>query len=346
VMKEPVGVCGIISPWNFPYAILGLCLGPPLAAGCTTVIKPAGETPLSMLALAKLAEDVGFPRGIINVVTAPRDKSEEIGRVLTSSRDVKKITFAGSTQVGKWLMRHASDTVKSLSLKLGGNAPFIVFEDADLEEALDGLIRTKFRNTGQACIASNRIFVHESVYETFASKVGERVKSLRMGLPLEHGVQLGPLIGPSAVKKVAGLVEDAVAKGGKVLVGGKVSDLGKNFYEATVLTDVNESMRIYYEEIFGPVIPLFVFSSEDEVIRKASDTQAGLAGFFYTQDTARMFRVAGELECGMVGVNSALVNHVGAPYGGIKESGIGRGGSAESLDEYLETKMVCIRGMY
>ncbi|KAG6965120.1 hypothetical protein JG688_00007407 [Phytophthora aleatoria] len=324
LMKEPVGVCGIISPWNFPYAILGLSLGPALAAGCTTVIKPAGETPLSMLALAKLAEEVDFPPGIINVITTSRDKSEEVGGVLTSSPDVKKMTFAGSTQVGKWLMRHSSETVKNLSFKLGGNAPFIVFEDADLEKALDGLIQSKFPNTGQACIASNRIFLHSSIYDTFAANVVKRVKTLKMGVPLQPGVQLGPLIGPSAVKKVADLVEDAVSHGAKVLVGGNCSDLGKNFYEATVLIKVDESMHIWNEEIFGPVLQLSSFSSEEEVVQKANDTTAGLAGYFYTQDVARIFRVASELECGMVGVNTELVTHVGAPFGGIKESGIGR----------------------
>ncbi|KAL4108397.1 hypothetical protein PRIC1_000113 [Phytophthora ramorum] len=283
--------------------------------------------------------------GVINVITAPRERSEEVGRALTSSNDVRKITLAGSTQVGKWLLRHSSETVKSLSLELGGNAPFIVFEDADLEKALDGLIRTKFSNTGQACIASNRIFVHSSMYETFASEVVKRVKALKMGLPLEEGVQLGPLVGPSAVKKVTGLVGDAVAHGAKVLLGGKSSGLGKNFYEATVLSNLNQSMRIWSEEIFGPVVPLFVFSSEEEVIGMANDTPAGLAGYFYTQDAARMFRVAGELECGMVGVNSELVTHIGAPFGGMKQSGIGREGSREGLEEYLETKMVCIGGL-
>ncbi|KAF4040448.1 Aldehyde dehydrogenase family [Phytophthora infestans] len=345
VMKEPVGVCGIISPWNFPYAILGLSLGPALAAGCTTVVKPAGETPLSMLALAKLAEDVNFPPGVINVVTTPREKSEVVGEVLTSSPDVKKITFAGSTQVGRWMVRHSSETVKRLSLELGGNAPFIVFEDADLEEALDGLIRSKFSNTGQACIASNRIFIHSFIFAKFAKLVVKRVQTLKMGLPLEDGVVLGPLIGPSTVNKVAGLVEDAVKHGAKVLVGGKCSDLGKNFYEATVLTNVDDSMRIWNEEIFGPVIQLSSFSSEEEVVRKANDTTAGLAGYFYTQDVARIFRVASELECGMVGVNSELVTHVGAPFGGVKESGIGREGSTEGLEEYLESKMICIGGL-
>ncbi|KAE9282368.1 Glutarate-semialdehyde dehydrogenase, partial [Phytophthora rubi] len=371
VTKEPVGVCGVISPWNFPYAILGLSLGPPLAAGCTVVVKPAGETPLSMLALAKLAEEVGAPPGVINVVTAPRERSEEVGRVLTSRTEVRKLTFAGSTQVGKWLMGQSSNTLKHLSLYLGGNAAFIVFEDADLEKAVDGLIKSKFSNTGQACIASNRVFVHSSVYDSFAAKVVARVKRLKMGSPLEEGVQLGPLIGPSAVEKVSALVEDAVNHGAKVLLGGKTSGLGKNFYEATVLANVDETMRVSREEIFGPVVPLFVFSSEEEVVARANDTAAGLAGYFYTRDVARIFRVAvaaptsvasrlaslryvpatlwavvaGELECGMVAVNSELVTHVGAPFGGIKESGIGREGSSEGLQAYQETKMVCLGGL-
>ncbi|EGZ21198.1 hypothetical protein PHYSODRAFT_255315 [Phytophthora sojae] len=345
VTKEPVGVCGIVMPWNFPYAILGLSLGPALAAGCAIVVKPAGETPLSMLALATLAEEVGFPPGVLNVVTAPRERSEEIGRVLTSSPEVRKLTFAGSTSVGKWLMRKSSSTLKRLSLELGGNAAFIVFEDADLDKAVDGLIKSKFSNTGQACIATNRVFVHSSVYESFAAKVVARVKRLKMGLPLEEGVQLGPLIGLSAVEKVAGLVEDAGAHGAKVLLGGKRSDLGKNFYEATVLADVSEAMRVSREEIFGPVVPLFEFSSEEEVVTKANDTAAGLAGYFYTRDVARIFRVAGDLKCGMVAVNSELVTHVGAPFGGIKESGLGREGSAKGLQEYQETKMVCIGGL-
>ncbi|KAE9179497.1 Glutarate-semialdehyde dehydrogenase [Phytophthora fragariae] len=328
VTKEPVGVCGIVSPWNFPYAILGLSLGPPLAAGCTVVVKPAGETPLSMLALATLAEE----------------RSEEVGRVLTSRTEVRKLTFAGSTQVGKWLMGQSSNTLKHLSLYLGGNAAFIVFEDADLEKAVDGLIKSKFSNTGQACIASNRVFVHSSVYDSFAAKVVARVERLKMGPPLEEGVQLGPLIGPSAVEKVSALVEDAVNHGAKVLLGGKTSGLGKNFYEATVLADVDETMRVSREEIFGPVVPLFVFSSE-EVVARANDTAAGLAGYLYTRDVARIFRVAGELECGMVAVNSELVTHVRAPFGGIMESGIGREGSSEGLQAYQETKMVCLGGL-
>ncbi|GMF40440.1 unnamed protein product [Phytophthora fragariaefolia] len=345
VTKEPVGVVGIVTPWNFPYAILGLRLGPALAAGCAVVVKPAGETPLSMLALAALAEEVGLPPGVLNVVTAPRERSEEVGRVLTSSTEVRKLSFAGSTHVGKWLMQQSSTTLKRLSLVLGGNAAFIVFEDADLDKAVDGLIRSKFANTGQACIASNRVLVHASVYEAFTAKVVARVKHLKMGLPLDEAVQLGPLIGPSAVKRVAELVDDAVAHGAKVLLGGRASDLGGNFYEATVLSDVTENMRVWREEAFGPVVSLSAFVSEEEAVQKANDTAVGLAGYFYTRDVARVFRVASELECGMVGANSEVVTHVGAPYGGVKESGLGIEGSPEDLQEYQETKMVCIGGL-
>ncbi|RLN97987.1 hypothetical protein BBJ28_00025232 [Nothophytophthora sp. Chile5] len=345
VTKEPVGVCGIVTPWNFPYAIVGLNLGPCLAAGCTAVIKPAAETPLSMLALAKLAKEAGIPAGVLNVVTAPRESSAEIGCVLTESVDVRKISFTGSIQVGKLLMGQSAASVKRVSLELGGNAPFIVFEDADLDKALDGLMTTKFMNTGQACIASNRVFLHSTIYDEFATKLVERVKALKMGVPRVEGVQLGPLIGPTAVQKVAGLVDDAMLHGAEALIGGKPSDLGLNFYEATVLSDVDESMRVWREEIFGPVIPLFKFSSEVEVLKKANDTEAGLAGYFFTQDMPRVFRVASELECGMVGVNGGLATHVGAPFGGVKQSGIGRENSPEGLEEYLETKMMCIGGL-
>ncbi|KAG7396270.1 Succinate-semialdehyde dehydrogenase, mitochondrial [Phytophthora boehmeriae] len=345
VTKEPVGVCGIVTPWNFSYAISAMSLAPALAAGCAVVIKPASETPLSTLALAQLAQEVGFPPGVINVLTASRDKAIEVTRVLTSSKDVRKISFVGSTKVGKSLLCQSAATVKRVALRLGGNAPFIVFEDADVDQALDGLMETKFSSSGQICIASNRVFVHDSIYDEFTAKLVERVKSLKMGSPFEDGVQLGPLIGPAAVKKVSGLVEDAVQRGGKVLVGGNISELGQNFFEATVLTNVDESMRLWKEEIFGPVVPLFTFSSEEEAVQKANDTPSGLAGYFYTQDTSRIFRIASELECGMVGVNGDVVKHAGVPYGGVKESGIGREGSPEGLEEYLETKMICIGGL-
>ncbi|KAL4164581.1 hypothetical protein KRP22_004446 [Phytophthora ramorum] len=345
VMKEPVGVCAIMSPWNFPYATVTRSLAPCVASGCAAVVKPSGKTPLSMLALAKLAEDAGVPAGVINVVTSPRGSHSGIGKELTTNPDVRLVAFTGSTPAGKKLLEQASSTVKRVVLELGGNAPFIVFEDADIEKALDGLIAAKFRNSGQTCVTCNRIFVHLSIYDKFTSKLVERVEDLKIGLPLEHGVKLGPLIGPEAVEKVAALVDDAVNHGAQLLTGGKMSGIGKNFYEATVLTNVNEKMRIWNEEIFGPVVPLFPFSSEEEVVRKANDTDVGLAGYFYTQDVSRIFRVASELESGMVAVNAGVVSIVQAPFGGVKESGIGREGSPEGLEEYLESKMVCIGGL-
>lgn len=343
--KEPVGVCGILTPWNFPLAMITRKLGPCLAAGCTAVVKPAAETPLSALALAKLAEDVGMPPGVINVVPAPHDKSAEIGEALTSSRDVRKISFTGSTRVGRLLMEQSAKTVKRLSLELGGNAPFIVFEDADLDKALDGLIASKFRNTGQTCVCSNRIFVHESIYDDFAAKLVERVKQLKMGPPREEGVKLGPLIGHNALLKTSELVKDAVTNGATALVGGKRSDTGRNFYEATVLTNVNNAMRVWSEEIFGPIVPLFKFSTEEEVIEMANGTESGLAGYFFSQSLSRTWRVASALECGMVGVNTGAISNVQAPFGGVKQSGLGREGSSMGLEEYQETKMICVGGL-
>jgi len=346
VMKEPIGVCAIMSPWNFPYATVARNLAPCVAFGCAAVVKPSGKTPLSMLALAKLAEDAGVPAGVINVVTAPRGSHSGIGKELTENPDVRLVAFTGSTPAGKKLMAQAVSTVKHVVLELGGNAPFIVFEDADLEKALDGLMAAKFRNSGQTCVTSNRIFVQASIYDKFAKKFVERVQNLKLGLPLEHGVKLGSLIGPEAVEKVTELVADVVEHGAKVLAGGTINDnLGKNFYEATVLTNVNDKMRLWSEEIFGPVAPLFAFASEDEVVRKANDTDVGLAGYVYTQDVARIFRVAKKLETGMVAVNAGVVSIVQAPFGGVKESGIGREGSPEGLDEFQESKMVCLGGL-
>ncbi|CAI5741057.1 unnamed protein product [Hyaloperonospora brassicae] len=343
--KEPVGVCGILTPWNFPLAMVTRKLGPCLAAGCTVVVKPAAETPLSALALAKLAEDVGLPPGVLNVVPAAHDKSAEIGETLTSSQDVRKISFTGSTRVGRLLMEQSAKTVKRLSLELGGNAPFIVFEDADVDKALDGLIASKFRNTGQTCVCSNRVFVHESIYDEFAAKLVERVKQLKMGPPRQEGVKLGPLIGHSALLKTSELVEDAVKNGAMALVGGKRSDLGRNFYEATVLANVDDTMRVWSEEIFGPIVPLFRFSSEEEVIEMANGSEAGLAGYFFSQNLSRTWRVASALECGMVGVNTGAISNVQAPFGGVKQSGLGREGSSMGLEEYQETKMICVGGL-
>ncbi|KAH7476387.1 hypothetical protein PRIC1_000393 [Phytophthora ramorum] len=344
-IKEPVGVCGIVTPWNFPLAMITRKLGPCLAAGCTAVVKPAAETPLSALALAKLAEDVGIPAGVINVVPSPNDKAAEVGGALTSSHDVRKISFTGSTRVGKLLMEQSAETVKRVSLELGGNAPFIVFEDADVDKALDGLMASKFRNTGQTCVCSNRIFIHASIYDEFAAKLVERVKKLKMGPPREEGVNLGPLIGPNAFLKTSELVEDAVTNGATALVGGKRSDIGRNFYEATVLAHVDDTMRVWSEEIFGPVVPLFKFSTEEDVIEMANGTEAGLAGYFFSQDLSRTWRVAAALDCGMIGVNTGVISNVQAPFGGVKQSGLGREGSFMGLDEYQETKMVCMGGL-
>ncbi|KAI9906012.1 hypothetical protein PsorP6_013679 [Peronosclerospora sorghi] len=344
-LKEPVGVCGIITPWNFPLAMITRKLSPCLAAGCTAVVKPAAETPLSALALTRLAADVGIPAGVLNVVPAPNDKAAEVGEALTSSEGVRKISFTGSTRVGKLLMEQSAHTVKRVSLELGGNAPFIVFEDADIDKALDGLIASKFRNTGQTCVCSNRIFIHLSIYDEFAAKLVQRVKKLKMGLPREEAVDLGPLISPNAFLKTSELVEDAVTNGATVLTGGKRSEIGRNFYEATVLAHVDNTMRVWNEEIFGPVVPLFKFSTEEEVIEMANGTEAGLAGYFFTENQSRTWRVASALECGMVGVNTGLISNVQAPFGGVKQSGLGREGSFMGLEEYQETKMVCLGGL-
>jgi succinate-semialdehyde dehydrogenase/glutarate-semialdehyde dehydrogenase len=345
-VKEPVGVCGIITPWNFPLAMITRKLGPCLAAGCAAVIKPAAETPLSALALAKLAEEAGIPAGLVNVVPGPHEKAPEVGEALTGSRDVRKISFTGSTRVGKLLMKQSSETVKRLSLELGGNAPFIVFEDADLDKAVDGLMISKYRNTGQTCVCSNRVFVHASVYDEFTRKLVARVEALKIGLPRAPGTQLGPVISRAAFEKTSALVADALAKGATALTGGKPApELGGNYYHATVLAGVNESMRVWSEEIFGPVAPLFSFTTESEVIEQANCTDAGLAGYFYSNDLSRVWRVAAALECGMVGVNTGIVSYPQAPFGGVKQSGLGREGSPLGLDEYTETKFICMGGL-
>lgn len=344
-VKEPVGVCGIITPWNFPLAMITRKLGPCLAAGCTAVVKPASETPLSALAIARLAQDAGIPPGVINVVTSPHEHSAEIGETLSLSNDVRKLSFTGSTRVGKLLMQQSASNVKRLSLELGGNAPFIVFDDADVDAAVDGLMVSKFRNTGQTCVCSNRVFVQSAIYKAFTDKLVAKVNSLKIGQPRADGTQLGPLISHAAFQKTSELVADAVSKGAKALTGGKSSAEGKNFYEATVLSGVDNTMRVWEEEIFGPIAPLFEFSTEEEVIEKANCTEAGLAGYFYTRNLSRAWRVAKELECGMVGVNTGLVSNVQAPFGGVKQSGLGREGSPLGLDEYTETKLICMAGL-
>lgn len=339
VIKQPVGVVGAITPWNFPAAMIIRKCAPALAVGCTIVNKPAEETPYSALALAVLAEEAGIPPGVFNVVTGVPEK---IGGELTSNPLVRKISFTGSTAVGKLLMKQSASTVKKISLELGGNAPFIIFADANLDAAVQGVVASKFRNTGQTCVCANRILVQDDIYEKFTEKFVAAVKKLKMGNGLEPDVQLGPLINEDAIKKVKAHIADAEAKGGKIIYGGQASSLGKLFFEPTVLTDANASMRLAKEETFGPVAPLFRFKTEEEAIHMANDTEFGLASYFYSRDINRIFRVAEGLEYGMVGINEGIISTEVAPFGGIKESGIGREGSKYSIEEYLEIKYLCI----
>ncbi|MDX2249444.1 MAG: NAD-dependent succinate-semialdehyde dehydrogenase [Bacteroidia bacterium] len=343
VLKQPVGVVAAITPWNFPIAMITRKVAPALAAGCTVVIKPAEETPLSALALAVLAEEAGFPPGVLNVITSQHP--EPLGKILTAHPLVRKLSFTGSTEIGKLLMRQCADTVKKISLELGGNAPFIVFEDADINAAVDGAITSKYRNAGQTCVCANRFFVQETIYETFTQKLSLAVKNQSFGSGMEPGVTIGPLINQAAIEKVERLVTDATAKGAKILTGGKKGGIRNNFYEPTVLTDVTSEMELSQEEIFGPVAPVFSFRTEAEVIAKANDTRSGLAAYFYGRDYARIWRVAEALEYGMVGVNTGLVSTAEAPFGGVKESGIGREGSRYGMEEYLEIKYVCLGGI-
>jgi succinate-semialdehyde dehydrogenase/glutarate-semialdehyde dehydrogenase len=342
VTKEPVGVVGAITPWNFPSAMITRKAGPALAAGCTFVCKPATETPFSALALAELATRAGIPKGVFNVVTG---KSSEIGAELTASPIVRKITFTGSTEIGKKLMAQSAQTVKKVTMELGGNAPFIVFEDAHLDAATDGAIASKFRNMGQTCVCANRILVHDKVYDAFAEKLAAKAKALKVGDGTAEGVTQGPLINPAAVKKAEEHIADALRKGAKVVLGGKRHALGHSFFEPTVLTDVNPQMMIAREETFGPVAPLFRFSTEEEAIRLANDTEFGLAAYFYSRDIGRIWRVSEALEYGIVGVNTGIISTESAPFGGMKESGVGREGSKYGLDEYLEVKYVCMAGL-
>jgi len=343
VLRQPVGVVAMITPWNFPSAMLARKIAPALAAGCTVVAKPATQTPYSALALAVLAERAGLPAGVLNIVTG-RD-ARAIGGELTGNPKVRKLSFTGSTGVGKTLMEQCAGTMKRISMELGGNAPFIVFDDADLDAAVDGAIASKYRNTGQTCVCANRLFVHEAVYDAFADKLAAAVAKLRVGDGLAGATDQGPLIDAKALEKVEEHVADAVAKGARVAAGGKRHALGGTFYEPTLLLDANADMLLANEETFGPVAPLFRFSSEDEVLALANDTEVGLAGYFYTRDLARAFRVAEALECGIVGVNTGLVSTAVAPFGGIKESGTGREGSKYGLDDYTELKYVCIGGI-
>jgi succinate-semialdehyde dehydrogenase/glutarate-semialdehyde dehydrogenase len=342
VFKQPVGVCAAITPWNFPAAMITRKVGPALAAGCTMVVKPATQTPLTALALAVLAERAGLPKGVLSVVTG---SAKAIGGEMTGNRLVKKITFTGSTEVGKELMVQAAGTMKKLSMELGGNAPFLVFDDADLDQAVAGALASKFRNTGQTCVCANRILVQDGVYDEFADKLTREVAKLKVGNGFEDGVGQGPLIDAHAVAKVEEHVADAVAHGAKVKLGGKRHALGRTFFEPTLLTGVTPAMKIAHEETFGPVAPLFRFKTEDEGIALANDTEFGLASYFYARDVARVFRVAERLEAGIVGVNTGIISNEVAPFGGVKESGLGREGSKYGIDDYLELKAVTLGGL-
>ena len=342
VIKQPVGVVACITPWNFPNAMLTRKIAPALAAGCTVVCKPANATPLSAFAFAVLAAQAGVPAGVINIVTG---RTEEIGEELTSNLIVRKLTFTGSTPVGKKLMAACAGTVKRTSMELGGNAPFIVFDDADLDEAVRGAIICKFRNAGQTCVCANRILVQDAVYDEFTRKLMIATANLKVGNGMDEGVNVGPLINERAANDVLGFVEDAVARGAKVVAGGQRSSLGKCFVQPTILTNVNDGMRVFREEIFGPVAPLFRFSTEEQAIAMANDTEFGLACYFYSRDIGRIWRVGEGLEYGIVGINEGIISNEMAPFGGVKESGQGREGSKYGLDDYLEIKYMCMGGI-
>ncbi|WP_280523273.1 NAD-dependent succinate-semialdehyde dehydrogenase [Pantoea coffeiphila] len=338
VMKQPIGVCAAITPWNFPAAMITRKAAPALAAGCTMIVKPAEQTPLTALALGVLAEQAGIPAGVLQVITGD---AKEIGGVLTASDTVRKLSFTGSTEVGRILMAQSAPTIKKLSLELGGNAPFIVFDDADLDAAVEGALASKYRNAGQTCVCSNRIYVQSGVYDAFAEKLVARVAALEVGEGHQPGVTIGPLIDASAVEKVEDHIADALAKGAKLLIGGQRHALGATFYQPTVLAQATQQMKIAREETFGPVAPLFRFETEEEVIAMANDTEFGLAAYFYTENVRRTWRVAEALEYGMVGHNSGLISNEVAPFGGVKQSGLGREGSHHGIDEYLEIKYLC-----
>jgi succinate-semialdehyde dehydrogenase/glutarate-semialdehyde dehydrogenase len=342
VIKQPIGVVACITPWNFPLAMITRKVGPALGAGCTVVVKPASQTPFSALALADLAERAGVPKGVFNVLTGA---AREIGGELTSNPIVRKVSFTGSTEIGKVLMAQCAGTVKKLSLELGGNAPFIVFDDADLDAAVEGAIASKYRNTGQTCVCTNRMLIQDAVYDAFAAKLVAAVKALKPAPGLEPGATQGPLIDNSALEKVESHVRDAQEKGAKVLVGGRRHALGGRFYEPTVLSDVTPQMAVAREETFGPVAPLFRFKTETDAITMANDTEFGLAAYFYGRDLARVWRVAEALEYGIVGINTGLISTEVAPFGGVKESGLGREGSKYGIDEFVEIKYMCFGGI-
>jgi len=342
VLKQPIGVCASITPWNFPLAMITRKVAPAIAAGCTIVIKPAEQTPLSALALVKLAKEAGVPDGVIHLITADSANSIEVGMVICDSPIVRHLSFTGSTPVGKILMRQSASTVKKLGLELGGHAPFIVFEDADLDAAVEGAMQSKYRNAGQTCVCSNRFYVHDALYDQFVQKLGKASSELVVGNGMLEGVNQGPLIDEDAVQKVEAHIADAVKHGARVIAGGKRHKLGGSFFEPTVLADVKEDMLIMREETFGPVVAITRFKTEEEVIAAANNSEFGLASYFYSRDIGRIWRVAEALEYGMVGVNSGVISNEVAPFGGVKQSGLGREGSSWGMDEYLEMKYVCI----
>lgn len=339
VVKEPVGVCAAITPWNFPAAMITRKAAPALAAGCSMIVRPADATPLTALALAVLAHEAGIPAGVFNVITG---KSRVLGAELTASTTVRKLSFTGSTEVGRVLMEQCSPSLKKLSLELGGNAPFIVFDDADLDAAVTGAIASKYRNAGQTCVCTNRMYVHDAVYDAFAEKLAAAVGKLKVGNGTDEGVTQGPLIDSDAISKVEEHINDAVSKGARIISGGKRHSLGANFFEPTVLADVSQSMLIAHEETFGPVAPLIRFHSDDEVIQMANDTEFGLASYFYSRDIGRVWKVADALEYGMVGINTGLISNEVAPFGGVKQSGFGREGSHYGIEEYMVLKYLCM----
>ncbi|MBC93280.1 MAG: succinate-semialdehyde dehydrogenase I [Rhodospirillaceae bacterium] len=342
VLKEPIGVCAAITPWNFPSAMITRKAGPALAAGCSMVVKPATSTPYSALAMAELAERAGVPPGVLSVVTGG---SSDIGGELTSNPIVRKLTFTGSTEVGRKLIEQCAGTIKKVSMELGGNAPFLVFDDADLDEAVEGAMASKYRNTGQTCVCANRILAQDGIYDEFTEKLADAVKNLKVGNGLEDGVTQGPLIDMAAVEKVEQHITDAVSKGARIVVGGDRHAMGGTFFQPTLLVDVTPTMEVTREETFGPLAPIYRFKTDEEGIKLANDTEFGLAAYFYARDVNRIWKVAEELESGIVGINTGLISTEVAPFGGVKESGIGREGSHYGLDDYLEIKYLCYGGI-
>ena len=345
VLKQPIGVCAAITPWNFPAAMITRKAAPALAAGCTMVIKPAEQTPLTALALCELADRAGIPKGVINVVTCSAGMAPAVGKALTGSPEVRKLSFTGSTEIGRLLMRDCAATIKKVALELGGNSPFIVFGDADLDAAADGLMASKFRNTGQTCVCANRVLVQASVHDAFTAKLMERVAALQVGAGNAAGMTQGPLIDAPALAKVEEHIADAIAKGATVLMGGKRHALGGNFFEPTILDGATRAMLVSQEETFGPVAALYRFDTEAEAIAMANDSEFGLASYFYSRDIGRVWRVSEALEAGIVGVNAGIISNEVAPFGGVKQSGIGREGSRYGLEEFLEIKYLCMGGI-